>query len=45
MNTIVGAIAQDVAILLESSPYNLFLGFGVLGLVLSLLSKWFKFRV
>lgn len=44
MNTIVGEIASDVATLLQSSPYNLFLGFAILGTVMSLIIKWFKFR-
>lgn len=45
MNTIIGQIAQDAAVLLQTEPYSLFLGFGIFGLVLSLLSKWFKYRV
>lgn len=45
MITIVGQIAQDAAMLLQTDPYSLFLGFGILSMVLSLLSKWFKFRV
>lgn len=45
MITIVGQIAQDAALLLQTEPYSLFLGFGILGMVLSLLSKWFNFKV
>lgn len=45
MITIVGQIASDAAALLQTEPYSLFLGFGILGLVLSLLSKWFKYRI
>lgn len=44
MITIVGYIASDAAALLQAQPYSLFLGFGILGCVLSLLSKWFRFR-
>lgn len=45
MITIVGQIASDAAALLQSEPYSLFLGFAILGLVMSLLSKWFKYRI
>lgn len=44
MVTIVGDICHDVALLLQTSPYNLFCGFAILGIVLSLIIKWFKFK-
>ena len=44
MNTIIGEICSDVASLLVSSPYNLFLGFAILGCVFSLIIKIFKYR-
>lgn len=44
MVTIVGQICVDVATVFTSAPYNLFLGFAILGLVSSILIKWFKFR-
>lgn len=45
MSTITGQILSDVASLLNSSPYNQFLGFAILGLVVGILIKLFKFRV
>lgn len=42
MLTIVGQICSDVAALLVLDPYNLFLGFAILGCVMSILIRWFK---
>lgn len=44
MTTIIGHIGSDVATLLTTSPYNLFLGFAILGCVFSIIIRWFKFR-
>lgn len=44
MQTIVGQIASDIASLLSSEPYNLFLGFAILGLVFALIIRLFKFK-
>lgn len=37
MSTIIGYILSDVASLLTSEPYNLFLGFAILGCVFSII--------
>lgn len=44
MSTIFGQICSDVAALMSTSPYNLFLGFAIFGCVCSILIKIFKFR-
>lgn len=44
MNTIFGEICSDIATLLSSAPYNLFLGFAIFGCVCSIIIRWFKFR-
>ena len=44
MHTIFGYICSDIASILNTAPYNEFLGFAIFGLICGVLIKWFKFR-
>ena len=44
MQTLMGNICSDIATLLNTAPYNEFLGFAIFGLIVAILIRWFKFR-
>ena len=44
MQTIIGQICSDIALLLSSEPYNLFLGFAILGCVVAIIIRLFHMK-
>ena len=45
MQTIIGQICADIATLMSTPPFDLFLGFAILGLVVAIIIRVFHWNI